>query len=423
MQADSDPAGCRPNAPRLRRAERRRALAGVAALLAGGGPAAVLAAAAQAEAAESSASADAAAGRRLRVGPGQAIATIAEAARLARDGDTVDIIAGDYSADVAVWRQDRLTIRAVGGRARLRAGGASAEGKAIWVVRGGRITVDDIDFADAAVPDRNGAGIRFEAGALALRNCRFIDNEIGLLTANGATLELLISDCEFAYNGAGDRANHNLYIGAISRLTFIGSTSRDGRSGHLLKSRAATSLIAYSRLVDSNRGTASYELEFPNGGQALVIGSLIRQAPGSENPAMVAYGAEGLRWAQNTLLLVNNTLVDDRAAGGQFVNVRAAPRRVLVVNNLWVGRGSLPRVAADDDWRNNLRAEAREFADPAALDYRLRKDSALAGRWVDPGAVDAAARRPERELTAPRGSRALPAGRPLQVGALHELAR
>lgn len=58
-------------------------------------------------------------GRILKVGPNQQIRLIATAAKLAQDGDTIEIEAGDYPADVAIWKQNELTIRGVGGRARL----------------------------------------------------------------------------------------------------------------------------------------------------------------------------------------------------------------------------------------------------------------------------------------------------------------
>lgn len=41
----------------------------------------------------------------LRVGSQEKIIRIAEAARLAKDGDTVEILPGEYRGDVAVWQQ------------------------------------------------------------------------------------------------------------------------------------------------------------------------------------------------------------------------------------------------------------------------------------------------------------------------------
>jgi len=68
--------------------------------------------------------------RVIQVGPGELVTTVAEAARLARDDDVVEIAPGTYRADVAVWLQKRLTIRGVGQRPVLDAAGRNAEGQA-----------------------------------------------------------------------------------------------------------------------------------------------------------------------------------------------------------------------------------------------------------------------------------------------------
>lgn len=64
---------------------------------------------------------------------------LAAASKLLKDGGTIEVDAGEYHADVAVWKQKNLTLRAVGGRVKLIASGAAAEGKGIWVIRGGKI--------------------------------------------------------------------------------------------------------------------------------------------------------------------------------------------------------------------------------------------------------------------------------------------
>src|SRR5262249_38111329 len=75
-------------------------------------------------------------GRVLAVGVGKPFATPSQVAAAVRDGDTVEISGSTYEADVAVWKANNLTLRGVGGRPHLKAGGAHAEGKAIWVIRG-----------------------------------------------------------------------------------------------------------------------------------------------------------------------------------------------------------------------------------------------------------------------------------------------
>ena len=107
---------------------------------------------------------------------------------------------------------------------------------------------------------------------------------------------------------------------------MTGSYFHHAKVGHLLKSRAGRNLIFYNRLTDEIGGTASYELEFPNGGVAYVMGNLIQQSSTTENPNIISFGAEGFRSQSNLLYLVNNTLVDMRPQGGQFLRVRGRKR-------------------------------------------------------------------------------------------------
>jgi hypothetical protein len=272
----------------------------------------------------------------MQVGPQRAIKNIAACALLARAGAIIDVDAGDYLADVAVWQHNDITIRAVGGRVRLLAQGAAAEGKGIWVVRAKRMRVEGFDFEGAAVPSRNGAGIRLETGSLLVRDCRFRYNEMGLLTNNDPDTVLEVDNCEFAYNQRPDGHNHNLYAGRIARLTVINSYFHHGHIGHLLKSRAALTHVINSRLIDGADGTASYELEFPNGGAAFVVGNTIAQSTLTENAHLISFGAEGYKWPSNTLYLANNTLVNPLPQG-VFLRVAPGADAVIDMDNVRVG--------------------------------------------------------------------------------------
>ncbi len=341
------------------------------------------------------------------VGPGRAIKHIADAAKLARDGDLVQVDAGDYVGDVAVWQQDDLVLQAVGGRVRLHASGAAAEAKAIWVLRSARISVQGFDFYGCAVASGNGAGIRLESGAATVHDCAFIGNEMGLLTNNDARTTLDITGSEFAYNFRYGAHNHNLYVGAIARLRINDSYLHHGRTGHLLKSRAAVSELRYNRLTDETSGHASYEVEFPNGGEALLLGNVIAQSADTENDTMIAFGAEGYRWPRNALHLSGNTLIDHRSdphvacakvAPGAPVDVRAA-------NNLLVGGGTLfdHRTQADD---GNVRMALERFSAATDENFRWRPDARLfeSQRALSPaGSLE----RPMREYLHPRHSRPL----------------
>ena len=352
----------------------------------------------------------------IRVGPDREVKTLSAASKLLKERGTIEVDAGEYRADVAVWKQKNLTLRAVGGRVKLIASGAAAEGKGIWVIRGGKIEVDGFDFLDASVRDRNGAGIRLDRGHLVVRNSTFTNNENGILTGSDKESILEIENCEFGNNGFGDGRSHNLYVGAIKRLLVTGSYFHHARVGHLLKSRAAENHIFYNRLTDEIGGRASYELEFPNGGIAYVVGNVIQQGSLTENPHIISYAAEGYKWTDNELYLINNTLVDNRPSNGIFLRIKAGNATVRAINNLLVGQGNL-ETAAPGEYKNNINIEWNEFAFAQREDYRLRGTSKLIGKGVNPGTANRIDLRPKKEYRHPRGT-ALISGRTLSPGAM-----
>ena len=337
----------------------------------------------------------------IRVGAGRPIKTIAEAARRAVDGTTIEVDAGEYRADVAVWSRNNLKLRAMGGRVRLIADGAAAEGKGIWVVRARGMSVEGFDFQGAAVPSRNGAGIRLESGSLRVFDCSFTYNETGLLTNNDTETELDVENSEFAYNQRPDGNNHNLYAGTIKRLSVTGSYFHHGQGGHLLKSRAALNLITYNRLTDEADGKASYELEFPNGGVARVIGNIVQQGPFTQNPHLVSYGAEGYRWENNEIDLIHNTLVNDLAQSGMYLRVSPGPAAVRIVNNLLVGRAGW-EIGTEATFKNNVTLNRADIG-TTPVDVYHPLPGKLAGiRAVDAGTANGISLTPDRQYRHPR---------------------
>jgi hypothetical protein len=315
--------------------------------------------------------------RTWHVGPGRALPAPSAAAAVAGDGDTVLIDAGTYAGDVATWTQDDLTLRGVGGLAHLRAAGASAQGKAIWVVAGDRTTVDRIEFSGASVPDGNGAGIRQEGSDLTVTRSSFHHNENGILTTDDPRSDVVVRRSRFFRNGAGDGYTHNLYVGAVRSLSVSGSLLAGADVGHELKSRAARNLIVGNRITDRG-ATASYSIDLPNGGRTLVAGNVIVQGPRSENPTLVSYGAEGLVGSR-VLWVVHNTFVNRRDSG-TFVHAEPGTRARLR-NNLLVGPGDLCDLP-DARARANLRVGTAGFVAPGRDDYRLRAGSPAIDRGV-----------------------------------------
>ena len=311
--------------------------------------------------------------RILRVGPEREIRTIAQAAKLAQDGDLVIVDAGNYYGDVAVWHQKKLTLRAVGGNARLFANGKSAEGKAIWVIRSGDFTIENFDFVGTHVTDRNGAGIRFEAGSLHVSNCLFFGNDSGLIVSSGAT-SVRIDNSEFAYNGFGAGYSHSLYVNKIKSLTVTSSYFHHANIGHHIKSRAQQNHIAYNRITDETGGRASYEIDLPNGGLATVLGNIVQQGAQAQNSTLISYGAEGLVWPANRLYLASNTLVNDHPYGGTFIRTAPGTQRFVAVNNLMVGPGRWFGGPLAPENLNNNGATWSDFVKASRYDYRLSAD-------------------------------------------------
>lgn len=290
-----------------------------------------------------------AAGARVwAVGPDLPLQTVGEALRQARDGDTITVAPGTYRGDVAVITQRALAIVGLGERPLMLADGRHAEGKAIWVMRGGEVRIENIAFHGARVPDGNGAGIRFEHGRLTLRRCRFTDNQMGLLTGNDGAAELLIEDCEFRdapHQTQAQGLPHLLYVGRIARASIRGSRFSHGFEGHLIKSRAAQTLIEHNHIDDGDSGQASYEIDLPNGGLARVAHNLIGQAAATRNPVMLSFGAEGQAWPRSALTLLDNRFVN-RAGPARGVPVRVWSERlpagspVVSHGNRWLGGGT-----------------------------------------------------------------------------------
>lgn len=366
------------------------------------------------------------AGRTLTVGPGGQFALPSAAAKAARDGDVIEIRAGEYSGDVAVWKAHNLTIRGVGGRPRLDAAGKSAEGKAIWVIRANNATVENIEFSGCRVRDLNGAGIRLEGTGLTVRRSRFVDNEIGIMTGTNRESDVLVEYSEFArnridyerYEREGRKVSreidpgHNIYIGRLRSFTLRFSYMHHAVYGHNVKSRARRNVIAYNRIADERDGQASYAIDLPEGGLSLIVGNVIQQGEKTDNSTVVSHGAE--RPDASPLYVINNTFVNDRHAG-IFVR-RSKPGPTIVLNNIFDGGGTV--LAGGGTLRSNLIIERQGFAgslfgggdgkarpgtgalagnivastamfvDAAALDVRLKPDSPAIDAGENPGKLD-----------------------------------
>ena len=267
----------------------------------------------------------------LTVGADKQYATVASAVAATQDGDTVLVDAGTYTNDFFTTFHD-ITLQSVGGLAILSATETPPNGKAI-ITTENSITIDGFGFTGAAVPDANGAGIRYEAGNMVVRNSVFWNNQDGILgnAVSGGTI--LIQNSEFSHNGAGDGYSHNIYIGAIASLTVEDSYFHDSVVGHEIKSRALNTTITNNRIQD-NAGTGSYSIDLPNGGNAIIQGNVIEKGANAENYYSIHFGGEGPPYDGSSLRIDGNTLVNDNANGRLVLNQAGSPV-TLSNNQIW----------------------------------------------------------------------------------------
>ncbi|MDR2650969.1 MAG: hypothetical protein LBC68_01465 [Prevotellaceae bacterium] len=274
----------------------------------------------------------------LKVGADRQYKTLKEAADIAKNNTIIEIDAGTYKGDAALafWNQDSIVIRASGGEVTLDADGKSMDDKAIWVIDGGTVCVEGITFINAKVPDQNGAGIRLTNGNLTVINCRFLHNEMGLLTGNLGTTTLTVKNSEFGYSGYGDGLSHDIYVGRIGSFYVSGSYFHHANIGHLIKSRAELNQIYYNMIADGNDAgsKASYEIDIPDGGQAIIVGNIIQKSSTPENPHVISFAKENSNhYPVNRIFICFNTIINFHNANDM---VLGAPQSVIekyILNN------------------------------------------------------------------------------------------
>lgn len=185
--------------------------------------------------------------------------------------------------------------------------GVTCEGKAALVLRGRSARVVGIAFRGMRVPDRNGSGIRHEAGRLDVERSRFLESEQGILTANEPDLTLTVTRSDFSGLGDNDGGpSHGLYAGAIARLEVRECRFDRGTGGHYVKSRASENVVVDSTFDDSRGRATNYMIDVAGGGRGTISGNLFIQGENKENySAFIAIAAEVREHAGN-LIIENN---------------------------------------------------------------------------------------------------------------------
>ena len=279
----------------------------------------------------------------LQVGAGYALKVPSAAASAAAAGDTIEIEPGEY-LDCAVWGANRLTI--VGKGPGVVISDKTCQGKALFVTTGNDITIRNITFTRARVPDQNGAGIRSEGRNLTVEHCRFVNNESGILAGDLAQSAIRISDSEFIGNGKCEgNCAHGVYVGFIALLHIEHSRFSDTKVGHHVKSRALRTELIGNEIADGQKGTASYLVDIPSGGALVMEGNQLEKGPNSENyGTAISVGAEGVTQRTGELLISNNRFTNDNAHETVFVRNLTATEAKLAGNTF---KGHVVPLAGD----------------------------------------------------------------------------
>lgn len=284
--------------------------------------------------------------RTLEVGPGKQFNTPSAAIGAALPGDKVSIYPGQYF-DCAVVKTNNLTIEGVGAADKIVLTDKTCEGKALLVTRADDVTVRNLTLTRARVPDENGAGIRGEGRSLLVDRVRFINNQNGILSGfSGGTMT--IRDSVFEKNGfCGQSCAHGIYVGGLDLLRVEHTRFFDTQHAHHIKSRAHRTEVLNCDIEDGPEGTASYEVEIPNGGSLVVRGSTIIKGPNAENhTAALMIGSEGVTQPTPEITIENNTFRNDGTYPTIFVdNLTATPAKL--VDNKISGNGQVTPLKGD----------------------------------------------------------------------------
>ncbi len=286
----------------------------------------------------------------LHVGPGAKYSQPSDAIAAADAGDTVEIAPGQYF-DCASVRAPRLTIEGVGDAGQVVMTDKACAGKALLVIDAPDVTVRNLTLQRARVPDGNGAGIRMEGGSLTVDGVKFINNQNGILTAADPSWTLTVTNSDFERNGSCNGAcAHGIYAGTIGKLIVRNSRFYGTKQAHHIKSRALTTEVIGCTIEDGPEGTASYEIEAPNGGSLIVTGNTIEKGPQAENhTAAIIIGDEGVTQPTGEITVTNNTFTNDMPDHRtDFVDNITATEAVLRGNHL---HGAVDPLAGDGSSR------------------------------------------------------------------------
>jgi hypothetical protein len=354
------------------------------------------------------------------------------AVNAASSGDVIEITSNTYITDRG-WAQigtNNLTLRGVGPtRPLIDCRHAAMNSKGCYIIDGNNVTIENIEIKDCRLMTNeeggNGSAVRLEGGSVTVRNCYIHDCDDGIMGGSNTSASVLVEYCEFNHCGSTPNLTsygytHNLYIGTMGTFTMQYCYSHGAAEGHEVKTRALNNYILYN-LLSSEDGNGSRELQFAQGGTCYAIGNVIIQGPNSDNLEIVTYGGEGVN-ANPYLYVVNNTLINERAAGGTFLTMSNTATEAVFKNNIVQRLGSEAVVggayASKVTQTSNWITTNAYFRDPANHNYRLTTASTGAlNTGSTPGTGHGYDLTPVYQYVFPYANQARPTNGTIDIGA------
>ena len=220
--------------------------------------------------------------------------------------------------DCAVWRSNHLIIEGQGLGAVVT--DTACQGKGLFIIAGNDITIRNLTFKRARVPDKNGAGIRAEGRNLRVEHSRFINNESGILASSMPGSTIVVLDSQFIDDGKCDpKCSAGVAVDPIDLLHVEGTVFRDSKGGTDIRSSAMRTELIGNEISDGE-GASDYLVEVPDGGSLVMHDNRLERGPRSlGRRSAVTIMAAGGSHPVNELTFTGNSFRNDTGTNVVFV--------------------------------------------------------------------------------------------------------
>ena len=262
--------------------------------------------------------------------------TLDNALSVLKDGDQLLISKGVYTNPIVIKKND-ITIKGVGHVVFQK---GTAEGKGFILSKGNNLTIINIECRNIANSDGNGACIRQEGINLTLHHVFFHSSQEGILETASHTGFIKVYNSRFERLGFDGQA-HGIYTNKaelyIENSLFIATKNE----GNAIKVRGKKLFVKASILVSLSAGDSRL-IDMSNGGQLMVVDSILGQGPNSVNSQVIGYGLEKMSHQLNDINLTGNLVYLDRLGENYLLALPKNNKKNKLVqnNNMIIGKDS-----------------------------------------------------------------------------------